>query len=106
MSTVSAQALRRALQGGQRVAIVDVREPHEVAQGRIPGARNVPLGALSQSAHALPRDVPLVAYCRSGARSAQAVALLQRMGFRNASSLEGGFEKWSRAAPAFGRRIV
>lgn len=106
MSTVSALALRRALQEGRRVAVVDVREPHELATGHIPGARNVPLGMLARSAHALPRDIPLVVYCRSGARSAKAVGMLHRLGFGNARSLEGGYEQWAIATPAFGRRIV
>lgn len=106
MSTVSARALKRALQEGQRVAVIDVREPQELAAGRIPNAHNVPLGMLERSAPMFPRDIPLVAYCRSGARSAQAVAALRQWGFRNAVSLEGGYEQWAIATPAFGRRIV
>lgn len=106
MSTVPAHALRRALQEGRRVHLIDVREPHELATGQIPGARNVPLGMLARAAHSLPRDAPLVVYCRSGNRSAQAVDVLRRMGFGNARSLQGGYERWALAAPAFGRRIV
>lgn len=69
--------------------LVDVREPEEHAAGNI-GGINIPLGTLSSRIGELPRDKHLIVYCRSGARSAQAVRLLATSGFSQVSNLEGG----------------
>ena len=70
--------------------LVDVREADEYAEGRIPGSRHVPLSDLSGiSAVAADKDCPLFVYCYSGARSAEAVAELKRMGYRNVKSIGG-----------------
>ena len=66
-----------------KVQVVDVREPAEFAHGlgHIDGALLVPLGELQARLDELPRDRPLVAVCRSGARSARATAMLAKAGF-------------------------
>ena len=76
--------------------IVDVRERDEFygPLGRIATAKWIPLGELSRRAGELSRDRPLVAVCRSGARSAQASVLLQRAGFRDVANLAGGMLRW------------
>jgi len=78
------------------VRVIDVREPHEWngSLGHIPGSTLVPLGELSARASELPRDRPLVMACRSGARSAQAVVILQRLGFTQVANLAGGIIRW------------
>lgn len=70
--------------------LLDVRTPQEYQSGHIPGSVNVPLQALG-SENALPADqsTPLFVYCHSGARSAQAVRLLTRMGYANAKNIGG-----------------
>jgi glyoxylase-like metal-dependent hydrolase (beta-lactamase superfamily II)/rhodanese-related sulfurtransferase len=80
----------------ERIQVVDVREPDEYngSLGHIRGARLVPLGTLAAHAAELARDRPIVAVCRSGARSAQASVLLQRAGFADVANLAGGMLRW------------
>lgn len=70
----------------------DVREPDEFTGelGHLPGARLVPLGALSASAEDWKKGDPLLIVCRSGARSARAAELLVQAGFESVLNLEGG----------------
>lgn len=77
--------------------VVDVRNPSEWEDGRIPGSRNVPLSRLTERLGELPQDRPLVVHCQSGARSAVALGVLQANGFANALHLRGDFAEWSRA---------
>ncbi len=75
--------------------LVDVREIDEYQQVRIPGATLMPLSTLGETYRRLPTDRPVVLYCRSGARSANAVAALSgQAGFTNAYNLEGGILEW------------
>jgi rhodanese-related sulfurtransferase len=78
------------------VQILDVREPDEFdgALGHIGEAKLIPLGELSRRAGELSRDRPVVAVCRSGGRSAQAVVLLQKAGFTQVANLAGGMLRW------------
>jgi sulfur dioxygenase len=79
-----------------KVQILDVREPAEYvgALGHIHGAKLIPLGELAGRAGELARERPVVAVCRSGARSAQATVILQQDGFREAANLAGGMLRW------------
>jgi glyoxylase-like metal-dependent hydrolase (beta-lactamase superfamily II)/rhodanese-related sulfurtransferase len=78
------------------VQVIDVREAEEFSGplGHIRGARLVPLGTLDAAVSGLSRERPLVAVCRSGARSAQAVVLLQKAGFTRVANLAGGMLRW------------
>jgi glyoxylase-like metal-dependent hydrolase (beta-lactamase superfamily II)/rhodanese-related sulfurtransferase len=92
-------AVLEELTGGERsddIQIVDVREPGEFADdlGRITGARSMPLSGLSGRLDEIDRSRPVVAVCRSGARSAQAVVLLQKSGFTDVANLAGGMLRW------------
>jgi sulfur dioxygenase len=79
-----------------RVQLVDVREPDEFVGplGRIRGAKLMPLGQLPARVGELARDRPVVAVCRSGARSANASVLLQKAGFNDVANLAGGMLRW------------
>jgi len=79
-----------------KVQIVDVREPVEYdgPLGHIRGAILIPLGELSARTGELDRERPVVAVCRSGARSAQATLLLQQAGLTQAANLAGGMLRW------------
>ena len=89
--------------------LVDVREPGEFAEGRIPGAVNIPRGVLEFEVDGHPavncikdpalshRELPVILSCRSGARSALAAAALKDLGFAEPVSLAGGFMGWSSA---------
>ncbi len=78
------------------VQVVDVREPDELASGRIQGSTNIPLGQLAARAGELDRDTPVVTVCQSGRRSLQAADTLAAAGFR-ARSMDGGMSAWSEA---------
>lgn len=70
--------------------LLDVRTPQEYRDGHIPGSKNVPLQSLD-AAGSVParKDAPLFVYCRSGARSSQAVKLLARMGYGSVKNIGG-----------------
>ena len=76
--------------------LVDVREPFEKAIADLPemGQLRIPLRDLPGRIHELPRDADLVLYCRSGSRSAMAVAALVQRGFPRVWNLEGGLLRW------------
>ena len=78
------------------IQIVDVRERDEFngPLGRIRGAKWIPLGELPGRTAELARDRPVVAVCRSGARSAQASVLLSKGGFSDVANLAGGMLRW------------
>lgn len=77
--------------------LIDVRTEAEVAQGVIGGAVHIPLHLLPLRAGDVPQDKPVVIYCRSGARSAQACAFMAAQGFENMHNLAGGVLSWARS---------
>ncbi len=80
------------------VRVIDVREPHELASGRIVGAESAPLGTVREAAKAWSQAEPLVMVCRSGGRSGRASKELEELGFRRVASLRGGMLAWSAKA--------
>ncbi len=78
------------------VQVIDVREPGEFtgSLGRIKSATLIPLGELVRRMDEIDRVRPVVAVCRSGARSAQAVVILQKAGFTDVANLSGGMLRW------------
>ena len=91
---ISVATLRSKLDRGERLLVVDVREPDETAQGVIAGARLIPLAQLPETMDTLPRDRPLVMVCKSGVRSARATRQLRAAGFTEVASLAGGMVRW------------
>jgi rhodanese-related sulfurtransferase len=91
-------ALEEHLAGPHATAIqiIDVREAAEFsdALGHIPGATLLPLSELTQRMAEIDAQRPVVAVCRSGVRSAQAVVLLQKSGFSEVANLAGGMLRW------------
>jgi sulfur dioxygenase len=79
-----------------RLQVIDVRDPDEFdgPLGHLRGARPIPLSELPKRRDELSRDHPIVTVCRSGARSAQAVVLLQKAGFVDVANLAGGMIRW------------
>lgn len=92
---ISPEELRKLLDSGAKVLLLDVREPEESAICRIKGAKLIPLGRLTRSLKGLGRSAELVVHCKTGRRSAQAVRLLARRGFRRVRSLSGGIAAWA-----------
>jgi rhodanese-related sulfurtransferase len=94
-------------EGPASIQIVDVRERDEFdgPLGRIRGAKWIPLGELPARTAELARDRPVVAVCRSGARSAQASVLLSKGGFTDVANLAGGMLRWrAEGHPVEGQR--
>jgi rhodanese-related sulfurtransferase len=73
--------------------LVDVREPHEFADGHVDNAINLPLSELRDRLDELPRDADVVVYCHSGKRSYDAVRMLAQRGFSARSVLGGMMSK-------------
>lgn len=74
--------------------LLDVRSEGEYRSGHIPGSKNIPLHTLDKIRHiAQNRSIPLYVYCRSGARSRRAAAMLQHMGYKRVKSI-GGIAAW------------
>jgi phage shock protein E len=73
--------------------LVDVRSPEEHAQGKLPGSVNVPLHVLPHAHHNLDKSKPVLVYCVSGARAAQAQSFLRSLGFDNVHNL-GSIRKY------------
>jgi sulfur-carrier protein adenylyltransferase/sulfurtransferase len=87
--------LKRLIDSGKPPVIIDVREPHEFQICRIPGSKLIPLGEVPGRMNELSTADEIVVHCRSGARSAQALNLLTKSGFRKVRNLKGGILAWS-----------
>ena len=96
--TITAQELRTMLDSGREVALIDVREPVEWDIVRIDGARLIPKDRILSGAALtdLPQHVPIVLYCKTGIRSAEALAAVVGAGFWGAPRLQGGIVEWAK----------
>lgn len=97
---VSPLAARALIESTPGLLVVDVRTIEEYAEGRLPGSRRIELGRLEAALDGgeLPEPTaPLLVYCRSGRRSAQAAALLAERGHTQVYDLEGGITAWTEA---------
>lgn len=91
---ITVKELKEKLDNGGGVSVLDVREPYEYEVANI-GARLIPLDELPERLIELDKDEPLAVHCRTGARSARAVKLLQGAGFQNVYNVKGGLTAWS-----------
>jgi len=91
---IQPEELKRKLDAGEDVFILDVREPHEYQICNL-GGYPIPLGDLPKRVNELDSSREIVAHCRSGVRSAKAVDFLRQAGFRKASNLAGGILAWA-----------
>jgi len=91
---ISASELKQRLDQGDDLFILDVREPHEYQICNLKG-HLIPLGELPRRVHELDSSHEIVAHCRSGKRSAEAVDFLRKAGFRKIHNLHGGILAWS-----------
>jgi rhodanese-related sulfurtransferase len=82
-----------ALHAQGEIELIDVREPAEHEAGRIAGSRHVVLSELAVQAESIPRDRPVVFYCRSGSRSAMATEAFRGAGW-SAHNMSGGLLEW------------
>jgi hydroxyacylglutathione hydrolase len=95
LSRITADRLGERMHTVPDLAVIDVRNPGEVALGAIPGARSISLPSLLDRIGELDPSAPTVLYCAGGYRSAIASSLLRSMGFRDVSDLVGGYASWT-----------
>jgi sulfur-carrier protein adenylyltransferase/sulfurtransferase len=99
---IGADELRTRVERGDRITIIDVREPHEwdIVNLEPLGARLIPLGQLPARMNELDTADEIVLHCRSGARSARALTQLRDAGFRRLWNLRGGILAWAEEVDA------
>ena len=91
--------VKRKLDAGERFHLVDVREESEFGRGHLPGAIHLSKGIIERDIEkAIPdKSAPIVLYCGGGFRSALAADNLQKMGYSNVISMDGGWRGWTEA---------
>jgi rhodanese-related sulfurtransferase len=88
--------VKRRLDAGEKIRMVDVREPFEHQQAHIAGAELIPMRAVPQSLESLRAGTAqLVLFCHHGMRSLQVAQWLRRQGFEDSVSMAGGIDRWS-----------
>jgi rhodanese-related sulfurtransferase len=92
---ITAAELKQRLDNGEKLLLVDVREPWENAQCRIEGAVLIPMGSIPSNLQKLDTDDPVICYCHHGMRSLDVVNWLRQQGVSTAKSLAGGIDRWS-----------
>jgi len=92
---ISATELKAKFDHGDKFTLIDVREPHEYAIARIPGSKLVPLATITERLHEFDTADDIVLQCKSGMRSARALATLKAAGFKKVKNLVGGITAWS-----------
>ena len=86
--------LKQRLDRGDRLTVVDVREPNELQINRIPGSLHIPLGDIPKRYNELDPDAEYVMQCKSGVRSGKAADFLRSVGFKRVLNLKGGILDW------------
>lgn len=93
---INVQDLAQLKNQGIPHAVLDVREPDEIAICAIAGSLSVPMQRIPGHLAALPRDIPLIVMCHHGGRSRMVTQYLRNNGFDNAVNLTGGIDSWAR----------
>lgn len=94
---LSVDEVKERLDRSERFRLIDVREGEEYARGHLPGAESLCKGIIERDIEAIVPDLeaPIVLYCGGGYRSALAADNLRTMGYRNVSSMWGGWRGWT-----------
>jgi adenylyltransferase/sulfurtransferase len=97
-STITAGELKDMIDAGKSIELIDVREPHEFEIVNIPGARLVPKDRImsGEALAEMPQDRQIVLHCKTGVRSAEALAALHKAGFADAVHVGGGVVAWAK----------
>lgn len=91
--------VKKRLDGGEKMIIVDTREDNEWARGHVAGAVHLGKGVIERDIEkAIPdKEATIVLYCGGGYRSALAADNVQKMGYKNVISMDGGWREWTEA---------
>lgn len=96
MQEISATELKQRMDAGEDVQLIDVRQPDEYAYTHIEGAKLIPLGEIVSRMDELDDTKELILQCKVGGRSAQAIQMLTRAGYKGKmANLRGGITAWS-----------
>ena len=89
--------IKQRMDKGEKFVLVDVREDNEWAKGHIPNAVHMGRGIIERDIEAKypDKNTELVLYCGGGFRSALSADMLQKMGYKNVSSMDGGWRGWT-----------
>jgi rhodanese-related sulfurtransferase len=94
MKEMTAKEVESFINEGKALNIIDVREVDEVAEGKIPGAVNIPLGLVAFRMHELDKSKEYIMVCRSGGRSGRATEVLENWGY-DVINMQGGMLSWA-----------
>jgi rhodanese-related sulfurtransferase len=86
--------VKRLIDAGERVVLVDLRSAAAFGKGRLPGARSVPLADLARRVAEVPRSGRVILYGETIIEASEAAKLLEPLGYRNIGVLEDGFNGW------------
>jgi rhodanese-related sulfurtransferase len=95
---ITPQEVKRRLDAGEKLHLIDVREPHEFALARLESAALIPMRQVPaelQNLESLAEDGGLIVYCHHGVRSLNVVSWLREQGLEACQSLVGGIDAWS-----------
>jgi adenylyltransferase/sulfurtransferase len=96
MEEITATELKRRMDAGEDIQLIDVRQPDEYAFARIEGARLIPLGEVIKRMGELDEKRETVVHCKMGGRSARAIEALQAAGYKgDLKNMKGGITAWS-----------
>ncbi|MCZ0755187.1 rhodanese-like domain-containing protein [Anoxybacillus sp. J5B_2022] len=90
---ITAEELKKKLESGEKLNLIDVREEEEVALGMIPGAKHIRMGDIPNRLDEFNKEEEYIFICRSGARSGNVCYYLQEMGY-NVCNMAGGMLAW------------
>jgi rhodanese-related sulfurtransferase len=92
---ITPEELSTKIKRGEKLVLIDVREPEEYDICRIEGAKLIPMREFPAHVHELNPKDSIVLYCHHGVRSAQVTLWLRGRGFEKAENLQGGIEAWA-----------
>jgi rhodanese-related sulfurtransferase len=93
---ITPQEVQRRLSAGEKLRLIDVREPFEFQQARIEGAELIPMRSIPNALALFEEEEnPIVLFCHHGMRSLQVAGWLREQGVGNCTSMSGGIDRWS-----------
>lgn len=96
MVNIQAEDLKRKIDSGEKIIIIDVRTPMEVTRGKIEGSINIPLDFIDSEIEGKVKDKnsEVYLYCLSGSRSIMAAQIMERKGYKNVFNVLSGLLAW------------
>jgi sulfur-carrier protein adenylyltransferase/sulfurtransferase len=96
MTEITATELKKRMDAGEDIQLIDVRQPDEYDFAKIEGAKLIPLGEIVNRMDEIDQSRETILHCKAGGRSAQAIQALQRAGFTGElKNMRGGITAWS-----------